>query len=152
MRKIRICLIRKDEKNMERMEYVKALRADPSVHYNCCQAVVMGFAEESGMTPEQANALGEHFGAGMRLGSVCGALTGALMALGMMGKPEADAAKLRKRFKEEAGAMDCVDLLKAAKENGEEKKHHCDRMVFLAAKLAEEIAGVPGTCGKTDIE
>ena len=137
---------------MERMEYVKALRGDQEVHYNCCQAVTMGFAQACGLTPEQANALGEHFGAGMRLGSVCGALTGALMALGMMGKTEAEAAQLRKRFKEEAGAIDCVDLLKAAKENGEGKKPHCDRMVYLATRLAEEIAGVPDTCGETEIE
>ena len=48
---------------------------------NCCQAVLIPFAAECGLTEEQAFRLGSHFGAGMRCGSTCGALTGALMAL-----------------------------------------------------------------------
>lgn len=64
---------------MDYVEKARALRADPAVHYNCCQAVLVTFADRLGLTPEQANALGAHFGSGMRHGSTCGAVSGALM-------------------------------------------------------------------------
>ena len=65
---------------MDYVEKARALRADPAVHYNCCQAVQVTFADRLGLTPEQANALGAHFGSGMRHGSTCGAVSGALEA------------------------------------------------------------------------
>ena len=71
---------------MTHMEKAKALRADTAVHYNCAQSVIIPFAAEMGITEEQANAMGAHFGSGMRHGSTCGAVTGALMALGMIGE------------------------------------------------------------------
>ena len=43
---------------MDYVEKARALRADPAVHYNCCQAVLVTFADRLGLTPEQANALG----------------------------------------------------------------------------------------------
>ena len=46
---------------MDYVEKARALRADPAVHYNCCQAVLVTFADRLGLTPEQANALGAHF-------------------------------------------------------------------------------------------
>ena len=69
---------------MDYVEKARALRADPAVHYNCCQAVLVTFADRLGLTPEQANALGAHFGSGMRHGSTCGAVSGALMVLGLL--------------------------------------------------------------------
>ena len=42
---------------MTRKEHSKALRADPQVHYNCAQAVLIPFAGDMGLTPEQANAM-----------------------------------------------------------------------------------------------
>ena len=70
---------------MDRIECARQLRADPNVHYNCCQSVLIPFADKVGMTREQLTALGAHFGSGMRHGSACGAFTGAMMALGLMG-------------------------------------------------------------------
>ena len=67
------------------METAHALRGRTDVHFNCCQSVLVSFAADLGLTEEQAFALGSNFGAGMRMGSACGALTGALMALGLMG-------------------------------------------------------------------
>ena len=64
---------------MNHMELARAIRADTTVHYNCCQSVLIPFAEELGIDDIQANALGANFGAGMRMGATCGALTGALM-------------------------------------------------------------------------
>ena len=48
--------------------------------FHCSQAVFAAFAEELGITEEQALKIGACFGSGMRKGEVCGACTGALMA------------------------------------------------------------------------
>ena len=50
---------------------------------NCCQAVLGACCEKWKLDPDTAYRLGAFFGAGMRRGEVCGAATGALMALGM---------------------------------------------------------------------
>ena len=52
--------------------------------FHCSQAVLAAFAEECGITEEQALKLGACFGSGMRKGEVCGACTGALMVLGLL--------------------------------------------------------------------
>ena len=50
-------------------------------HLHCSQSVLAAFAEECGITEEQAFRLGSCFGSGMRKGNVCGACTGALMVI-----------------------------------------------------------------------
>ena len=70
---------------MTKQEKLEALRADTSVHYNCCQSVLIPFCRECGISEETAYRLGSQFGGGMKMGSVCGAVTGALMVLGMTG-------------------------------------------------------------------
>lgn len=114
---------------MNKMGHAKQLRAITEKHYNCAQSVLVPFAAEIGMSQEQAYALGAHFGAGMRHGSTCGALTGALMVLGAMGYGEEDARALLQSFRDRNGCTDCAHLLAAARERGEEKKPHCDRLV-----------------------
>lgn len=95
---------------MDYVEKARALRADPAVHYNCCQAVLVTFADRLGLTPEQANALGAHFGSGMRHGSTCGAVSGALMVLGLLGCDEKQSTALLRDFRTRHGALDCADL------------------------------------------
>ncbi len=52
--------------------------------FNCSQAVFSAFAKSLGLTDEWALKLSSPFGAGFaRQGQVCGALTGALMVLGL---------------------------------------------------------------------
>ena len=67
------------------LERAKELRASVDPHYNCAQAVLVPFAEEAGFTTEQACAFAAAFGGGMQTGNLCGAFTGALMALGVLG-------------------------------------------------------------------
>ena len=53
--------------------------------YNCAQAVFCAFAQDMGLEPEAAARLSSSFGGGLgRLREVCGALTGAELALGML--------------------------------------------------------------------
>ena len=115
---------------MTNMEKARQLRADTQVHYNCAQAVLVAFAQEMGMTEEQAYRLGAHFGSGMRHGSTCGAVTGALMVLGMLGYDEKEASALMHQVREGHGALDCATLLKSSHEKGIIRKEHCDGLVF----------------------
>ena len=124
---------------MNRMEETKALRARTDVHYNCCQSVLVPFCKECGLTEEEAYKLGAHFGMGMKHASTCGAVTSALMVLGMAGRGNEAALELLSQFRSKNQALDCAKLLALAKERGEERKPHCDRMVYDAVEMLEEL-------------
>ena len=70
---------------MDHMERARVLRASVEVHYNCCQSGLLPFAQEVGISEEQAMAIGAHFGSGMRHGGTPGALSGGMMVQGMAG-------------------------------------------------------------------
>lgn len=53
-------------------------------NFNCSQAVFTTFATEMGIDEKLALRLGTNFGGGERKGELCGAVAGALMALGLM--------------------------------------------------------------------
>ncbi|MGO5021527.1 C-GCAxxG-C-C family protein [Lawsonibacter sp. LCP25S3_G6] len=124
---------------MEHMELARTLRANTEVHYNCCQSVLVTFAKEMGLTQEQAYALGTFFNSGMRHGSVCGALSGALMVLGMTGCAEKQASALLQQFQADHCATNCAELLRAAHDRGEERKPHCDALVYEMVTAVEAI-------------
>ena len=121
---------------MTRMEETQGLRARTDVHFNCCQSVLVPFADVCGLDRDTAFQLGANFGSGMRHGSTCGAVTRALMVLVLAGK---GGEEFLKRFREKNGALDCAALLRMAKENGEERKPHCDRLVFDAVEILEDL-------------
>lgn len=124
---------------MTHKEHAAALRADTTTHYNCAQSVLIPFAKEAGLTEEQANALAANFGSGMRHGSTCGAVTGALMALGILGYTEEESRALLQSFRAQEGDLACAKLLAIGKEKGLVKKDHCDSMVFAAVELVEKL-------------
>ena len=65
----------------ERMNYA-ALRKK---EMNCCQAVLVAFADESGRSEEDLLRLGSGFGSGMGTMEVpCGALVGAIMVSSLL--------------------------------------------------------------------
>jgi C_GCAxxG_C_C family probable redox protein len=93
--------------------------------YNCAQAVFCAFCDKTGLTVGQAARLSSSFGGGMgRLREVCGTVSGALLALGMLcgysdpADPEAKAKHYRlvqeyaRRFREKNGTIICRELLK----------------------------------------
>ena len=125
----------------EYLQRAKELRAIVTPHYNCAQAVLLPFAEKAGLHEETAMRLAANFGAGMRRATACGAVTGGLMVLGLFGVDDvATVGDFHRRFKENhRGYLDCADLLRLGKELGQEKKAHCDAMVFESVQLAEAI-------------
>ncbi len=91
--------------------------------FDCSQIVLGEVSERLGMTKEQAYAAAACFGIGMAQGGVCGAATGALMAIGLRygntkpGDMESKStvfdkrAEFMKRFAEVNGKVHCPDLL-----------------------------------------
>ena len=94
-----------------------------SNNFNCSQAVLTAFASDFGLDEKLALMLGTQFGGGARNGEMCGAVSGALMVLGLKyGHYESDntkqksrayaiASEYTKRFKELNGSIVCRDLL-----------------------------------------
>ena len=119
----------------------KELRADQTKHYNCAQGALVPFAEAKGIDAETAYQIAGNFGAGMKRAATCGAVTGALMALGLYGVEDpAVIGEFYRRLKENhQGCLDCADLLRINKENGGNKKTHCDNMVYECVSLVEEL-------------
>ena len=127
---------------------------------HCSQSVLAAFAEECAITEEQALRLGSCFGSGMRKGEVCGAVTGALMVLGLLygqknpGDTEGRLSSnkvndlMTDRFKEKCGSYICNDLLGcdiSTKEGVQYCRENklftelCPKMVSAAVDAVEEI-------------
>lgn len=121
--------------------------------YVCSQAVLAVFCEEFGLSREQAFKISISFGGGMRKGEVCGACTGAIMALGLKygenkSKSDEMCVKFLDSFKKENGSYICRDLLDCDIRTEEGIKYAidnnlfkeiCPKMVESAAKIAQEL-------------
>ena len=115
----------------------KELRASTTVRYNCGQSVILPFAEDAGLTEEQAMGICANFGGGLRRASACGAITAGIVVLGLFGIETAEYYQALRANHE--GMLDCADLLRRNKELGREKKPHCDGLVFECVSLVERI-------------
>ena len=126
--------------------------------YNCAQAVFLAFNDLTGLDFETAARLSSPFGGGMgRMREVCGAVSGALMVLGLLkgySDPKDQAAKrehyalvqeFARRFKEERGSIICRELLANVKTspgaNPEPRTagFYHERPCVLSVKTAAEI-------------
>ena len=115
---------------MSYVEKTRKLRNTEDTHYNCAQSVIIPFAQNMKLTEALAHTLGAHFGSGMRHGSTCGAIIGALMVLDNLGYDEKDAMAILRQMKECHGATDCLTLLRTSLERDEPKKSHCNGLVY----------------------
>lgn len=123
------------------LERAKEIRAIEIPHHNCAQSVLMSFTQDLNLDDETAYKIGQAFGAGMKSGLVCGAVTGALMVLGLFDAEDPETTqKLIKDFKANHEQMiDCKDLLKACTEKGGQRKPHCDALVYEMVEAVEKI-------------
>lgn len=114
--------------------------------WNCCQAVVSVFAQEAGYDEEFCMKAATYFRGGMQMGSVCGAVTGCLLALGLSGVDDPQAAnELVRRVRENHGGLiNCRDLLRVNLENGGDKMQHCNAMIRECIGYAEEVLRAKG--------
>ena len=91
--------------------------------FNCCQAVFSAFAPDRGLDRNTALHIAAPFGGGMgRMGEVCGAITGAFMAIGLKyGNPDSNKETKKRsyeavlafteRFTALHGSIRCRELL-----------------------------------------
>jgi C_GCAxxG_C_C family probable redox protein len=129
--------------------------------FNCAQAVLVSHCQEYGLSDELAKKVSGGFGGGMgNIGEVCGAVSGALMLIGLKyakyqesdTESKAKTYKLVKEytenFKKEFGSINCSKLLKfdLSKEDEAIKarnsgvfKEVCPVLVKKAVELVEEI-------------
>ena len=135
------------------MNYVKEAVQLFEDGYMCSQAVLAVFCEEFGLSREQAFKISISFGGGMRKGEVCGACTGAIMALGLKygenkSKSDEMCVKFLDSFKKENGSYICRDLLDCDIRTEEGIKYAidnnlfkeiCPKMVESAVKIAQEL-------------
>jgi C_GCAxxG_C_C family probable redox protein len=130
---------------------------------NCAQTVLLAFRESMGLTEEELKGLGLGFGGGIaRTGQLCGAVSGGIMALGMICsramEDPADAKELTLRvvsqfmedFREAFGTLYCSQLLDGIdlrtqegralvkQENLHEKV--CEPAVATAIRSAKQLA------------
>lgn len=131
--------------------------------YSCSQAVLVARAEQHGLSEEVAFKLSAAFGGGMgRQGEVCGAVSGALMALGLekgYTKPDDKAGKehiyeLTRQFCAEfsrrSGGLRCSELLgcqigtpEGLRQAQEQNlfKTVCPGLVAEASQILDEMLG-----------
>jgi C_GCAxxG_C_C family probable redox protein len=90
---------------------------------NCSQAILSTYGEAFGLGEALANRMACGFGGGMRRADVCGAVTGAIMVLGLRhgptgcpGQPQknetyAQVQAFQARFAERQGTVTCREIL-----------------------------------------
>ena len=111
--------------------------------YNCAQSVLAALGSYTGLDEKTALSVAGGFGGGVRCGEICGAASGAVMALGLAfpyahvddAEAKARIAKLamtmNRDYSNQFGCIRCQDL----KRNG----ISCEELIAWAAKHAEEI-------------
>jgi len=130
---------------------------------NCAQSVFTAFSGELGLDEKTAFNITQGFGGGMYVNSVCGAVTGAYMTLGLANpvsqeNPRQNYDKIKtlrnefnRKFKELHGAINCSELLgydltkpeeaAKARESGVFTTK-CPNFVRDAAEIVEGLLGL----------
>lgn len=140
-----------DSKRERRKEALKLFHEG----YNCAQAILAAYGDMFGLERQNAFKIGAPFGGGVaNTGNTCGALSGALMVIGLRygsDKPAGWVKRARvnrasknfmKRFINVCGSKDCDDLKCYYRMNNHEnikKKAYCARIVEKAVNILEDL-------------
>jgi len=120
-------------------------------NYNCAQSVLTAFAEDLELEEDSSIKIALAFGGGMAGNkNICGAITGAMMVLGMKyGINETDELQKEKvysltnalfdKFKERNGTLICRELLGNDLITEETKKVICTNFVKEAVEITETL-------------
>ncbi len=113
----------------ERMDKARGLHKQGC---NCCQSVVMAYADKLPIKPEDAMNVAAPFGRGLAgTREVCGCVSGVAMVCGLTGHT-ADVRPLIEKFRTEQGDIVCGRLLAMGKKP-------CGEMVADAAGILSDI-------------
>jgi len=114
-------------------------------HHNCCQSVLLAFADKIDIPREQLFSLASAFGGGMGgMQATCGALCGAALVIGCLHKKEGELSKMAAgrvlaAFKERVGATICAEI--KGKATGK-PLCSCKDCVKIAAELTQKELGL----------
>ena len=129
--------------------------------FNCCQSVLAAYSDLTGLSQQASFDMGGGFGAGAQTGELCGAITGAILTLGMLTPVDpqdpvgskrrtgALAKEFQKRFQEKFGDLRCTPLLKAGIQATDATPvardmalaNRCDVLIITAMEIVEEMRG-----------
>lgn len=140
------------------MERMKKAISYHDQGYNCAQSVLAAFSDRLDLSEETALRIAAGFGGGAGTGELCGAVTGAVMALDLIAggdvtsnpalgkrRAAARAKALQERFREQFAALRCTELLRNEKEEPSEAvkelgvTNHCAVMIASAVEIAENL-------------
>ena len=126
--------------------------------FNCCQSVLAAFSDCTGLPDETAFNIAGGFGAGAGTGELCGAITGAVMVLGLTHAVDPQdpvggkrrtmglGKQVQQEFQSRFGSLRCAPLLqteispdssKTAREMG--LTNRCDIMIVNAVEMVEAL-------------
>ncbi len=137
-------------------ELVSCLRQKTEACYKnrrmcCSEAILYTFNHglSGGLSDETALKLGSGLCGGMGADGGCGALNGAIMAIGLLftansgGRPKkkirAAAAELREKFREKFQSESCQTLLEPYKDNRQARRRHCQQITGFSAEMAARL-------------
>ncbi len=107
----------------------------PAGHHNCAQSVLYPFAEEGGISGRQADGIASLFGSGMKMGACCGAITGGLMAIGLLGGGDREYRIFMDCMRKgHHDLVNCTDILRRDRSPVGDSRTPCDRMVYDAVE------------------
>ena len=106
--------------------------------FNCAQCVLMTCSD---LDKETAEKIASGFGGGLKSGEICGAISGAVMSLGLAGCEASEVKKLVKDFRGKFGHVRCIELKgkRKFKWMGKRKPVPCDELIKYAADAVENI-------------
>jgi len=128
--------------------------------FNCSQSVLAAFSDLTGLSQQESCDLAAGFGGGAGTGELCGAIVGAVMALGVLTPVDLTdpvgskkrttglAKEFQKRFQARFGALRCQDLRGNKDAPTEENAPaavrlgvtaHCSVMIVTAVEIVEEM-------------
>lgn len=102
---------------------------------NCAQSVLSACGKYTALPQETALNVAAGFGGGVRSGEICGAITGAVMALGLIEKDKRKVAALSRdcveSFRKQFGCVRCVEL--------KQNRISCDELIAYGAQYIENL-------------
>ncbi len=122
------------------MSYQETATALHESGQNCCQSVLGACCERFGLTPDQASHLGAFLGGGARKGELCGAVSGALLALGLAYGDENNrqctkSEDMLDAFVAKFGTLRCGELVGSDKA---ERRQVCPAFINWCAQYLED--------------
>lgn len=102
---------------------------------NCAQSVLAVSGKYTGLDRETALSVAAGFGGGVRSGEICGAISGAVMAIGLIEQDKRKVAGLARgcveSFRQNFGCVRCAEL--------KQNRVSCDELIAFGAQYVEEL-------------